>query len=208
MCFAGQVARLTLAMDTPRAPCDPAAWLSEHGDYLYRYALLQLRDEAAAQDAVQEALLAGLTAWARFSGKSSVRTWLTGILKHKILDLFRQRAKEPQYTPVSEDPEAELAALELVLFDATGHWAHKPQTWGDPESTLEQQRFWQAFLRCMEALAPAHAQVFHLREMDGLSTEEICKELGISSTNCWVMLYRARLSLQQCLETHWGGPTT
>ena len=207
MCFTGQLARLALAMDSPHPPCDPAAWLTEHGDYLYRYALLQLRDEAAAEDAVQETLLAALAAWARFSGKSSVRTWLTGILKHKILDLFRQRAKEPQYTPASEDPEAELAALEQVLFDATGHWTHMPRAWGDPESTLDQQRFWDAFMRCLEALAPTHARVFHLREMDGLSTEEICKELEITSTNCWVMLYRARLGLQQCLEIRWGSQT-
>ncbi len=185
--------------------CDPAAWLTEHGDYLYRYALLQLRDEAAAEDAVQETLLAALGAWARFSGKSSVRTWLTGILKHKILDLFRSRAKEPQYTPASDDPEAELALLEQALFDATGHWAHPPRTWGDPESTLEQQRFWETFIRCLEELAPTHARIFHLREMEGLGTDEICKELEITSTNCWVMLYRARLGLQQCLETRWGG---
>jgi RNA polymerase sigma-70 factor (ECF subfamily) len=185
-------------------PYDPAAWLTEHGDYLYRYALLQLRDEAAAEDAVQETLLAALDAWQRFSGQASVKTWLTGILKHKILDHFRKRAKEPQYTPLSEDPEAELARVEAALFDATGHWIHPPSLWNNPESNLMQQRFWQAFVNCLAQLAPAHAQVFQLRELDGLSTEAICKDLQITSTNCWVMLYRARLGLQQCLDQHWG----
>ncbi len=195
-----------IAHPMPKQPptCDAAAWLTEHGDYLYRFALLQLRDEAAAEDAVQETLLAALSAWARFSGQSSVRTWLTGILKHKILDLFRKRAKEPQYTPLSDDPEAELARLEQVLFDASGHWIHKPSAWNNPEANLDQQRFWAAFLYCLKQLAPTHAQAFYLRELEGLSTEDICKELKITSTNCWVMLYRARLSLQQCLETRWG----
>ena len=170
---------------------------------MYRFALLQLRDEAAAEDAVQETLLAALSAWERFSGQSSVRTWLTGIMKHKILDLFRKRAKEPQYTPPLEDPEAELSRLEQALFDTTGHWANKPNAWGNPEVSLEQQRFWIVFLHCLEQLAPAHAQAFHLRELEGLSTEAICNELKITSTNCWVMLYRARLGLQQCLDAKW-----
>jgi len=184
-------------------PYDPAAWLTEHGDYLYRYALLQLRDESAAEDVVQETLLAALGAWERFSGQSTIRTWLTGILKHKILDLFRKRAKEPQYTPSSDDPEAELARLEQSLFDASGHWMQQPGAWNEPESELDRQRFWAAFVACLEQLAPSHARVFHLRELDGLSTEDICKELQITTTNCWVMLYRARLGLQQCLETRW-----
>lgn len=183
--------------------CDSAAWLTEHGDYLYRYALLKLRDEAAAEDMVQETLLAALPAWERFTGQSSVRTWLTGILKHKILDLFRARAKEPQYTPFSDDPVTELAALEQALFDATGHWVSPPQKWADPEACLDQRRFWEAFMRCLEGLAPLHARVFHLREMEGYGTEEICNELDISSTNCWVVLHRARLGLQQCLKTNY-----
>ena len=189
-------------MTSSPSPCDSAAWLTEHGDYLYRYALLKLRDEAAAEDMVQETLLAALSAWARFSGQSSVRTWLTGILKHKILDVFRARAKEPQYKPVNIEPEAELAMLEQALFDATGHWNSPPQAWADPEACLDQQRFWEAFIHCLEALAPVHARVFHMREMEGCETAEICKELNISSTNCWVMLYRARLGLQQCLTSN------
>lgn len=192
-------------MSTATTPADPAAWLTEHGDYLYRYALLQLRDEAAAEDAVQETLLGALGAWERFSGQSSVRTWLTGILKHKVLDIFRRQKREPVFAPLSDDPEAELTALEEALFDSTGHWADPRPAWGDPEASLEQKRFWDAFLYCLESLSPVHARVFHLRELDGISTEEICKELEITTTNCWVMLHRARLGLQQCLETRWDG---
>lgn len=188
--------------ETP--PYDPDAWLTEHGDYLYRYALLQLRDESAAEDAVQETLLAALGAWERFSGQSTVKTWLTGILKHKILDIFRKRSKEPQFTAFSDDAENELGRMEEAIFDASGHWIHPPSSWGNPESNLNRQRFWQIFVNCLAQLAPAHAQVFQMRELDGQSTETICKELEITSTNCWVMLYRARLGLQQCLDQRWG----
>lgn len=189
--------------------CDAAVWLTEHGDYLYRYALLQLRNEAAAEDAVQETLLAAMSAWQRFSGDSSIKTWLTGILKHKIIDIFRQRAKEPQYTPLSDEPLAELAQFEASLFHADGHWLSKPQLWNEPESNLDQKRFWQTFIACLEQLTPSQAQVFNLCELEGLSTETICKELKITATNCWVMLHRARLGLQQCLETHWANhPST
>jgi RNA polymerase sigma-70 factor (ECF subfamily) len=183
---------------------DAAAWLDEHGDYLYRYALLQLRDSAAAEDAVQETLLAALSAWARFSGQSSVRTWLTGILKHKILDTFRAQAREPQFEPLHTDSESDLDALDRLLFDQTGHWVDPPQAWGDPEATLEQQRFWEALQRCLEELPPHLAAAFNLRELAGLETQEICKELNITTTNCWVMLHRARLGLQQCLQLRWG----
>jgi len=184
--------------------CDPSAWLTEHGDYLFRYALLQLRDESAAEDAVQETMLAALGAWERFSGQSSVKTWLTGILKHKILDMFRKRSKEPQLTTVSDDPEVALAQIEAALFDDNGHWLNAPSTWNPPETELVRQRFWQTFVQCLQQLTPTHAQVFQMRELDGLSTETICKELQISTTNCWVMLYRARLGLQQCLDQRWG----
>lgn len=191
-------------MSAQPSTANAETWLTDHGDYLYRYALLQLRNEAAAEDAVQETLLAALSAWERFSGQSSVRTWLTGILKHKILDIFRRQTREPALATHPDDPEAELAQLEQALFDATGHWTTPVQSWGDPHASLEQQRFWAAFVACLEALSPVQARAFHLRELDGLSTEEICKELNISSTNCWVMLHRARLGLQQCLETRWG----
>jgi RNA polymerase sigma-70 factor, ECF subfamily len=190
-------------MATSPAPT-PATWLEEHGDYLYRYALLQLRDSAAAEDAVQETLLAALSAWARFSGQSSVRTWLTGILKHKILDTFRAQAREPQFESLHGDGEDDLDALDRLLFDQTGHWVDPPKAWGDPAASLDQQRFWAALQRCLEGLPPQLAAAFSLRELGGLETGEICKELNITTTNCWVMLHRARVGLQQCLETHWG----
>ena len=180
--------------------------LQEHRAYLYRYALLQLRDANRADDVVQETLLAAIEGGDRYAGRSSVKTWLTGILKHKITDLFRKQSRETQVpeTPPGKD-EREFAD---EFFDSArrDHWHTFPPTWEDPERSFEQARFWEVFERCNVQLPPQTARVFAMREFMGMDTGDICKELGISSTNCWVILYRARMSLRECLETAWFGP--
>jgi RNA polymerase sigma-70 factor (ECF subfamily) len=193
-----------MAADAQPTP-SPETWLTEHGEYLYRYALLHLRDPAQAEDAVQDTLLAGLEAFDRFAGQSSLRTWLTGILKHKILDFFRRQSREPSQQIDDEAPEKAPDPAE-TLFDSRGHWAVPLQEWGNPDAVLNQKRFWAAFQLCLKGLPQHFAMVFSLREISGLSTEDICKDLQITSTNCWVMLHRARLGLQQCLQENWGGP--
>jgi RNA polymerase sigma-70 factor, ECF subfamily len=177
--------------------------VAQHRDYLYRYALLQLRDASRAEDVVQETLLAAMESQDRFSGKSSLRTWLTGILKHKIIDVFRKQSRE---TPLDSGGDAESDEEFADLhFDKqrTDHWHTFPQTWGDPERSLEDKRFWEVFDRCSKQMTPQIARAFYMREIMGLETDEICKELSITPTNCWVMLYRARMSLRQCLELRW-----
>ncbi len=179
--------------------------VAEHRDYLYRYALLHLRDASRAEDVVQETLLAAVETEDRFSGRSSLRTWLTGILKHKIIDVFRRQAREaPLDTSADGEPDEEFADLH---FDKqrTDHWHTSPQAWGDPERSLEDKRFWEVFDQCSKQMSPQIARAFYLRELMGLETDEICKELSITATNCWVMLYRARMSLRQCLEVRWFG---
>ena len=180
--------------------------LQEHRAYLYRYAMLQVRDANRAEDVVQETLLAAIEGGDRYAGRSSVKTWLTGILKHKIVDLFRKQSRETQIpeAPAGED-EREFADQ---FFDQvrTDHWHTFPPTWEDPERSFEQKRFWEVFERCNTQLPAQTARVFAMREFMGMETGDICKELGISSTNCWVILYRARMSLRECLETAWFGP--
>ncbi len=174
-----------------------------HREYLYRYALLQLRDASRAEDVVQETLLAAMESQDRFAGKSSLRTWLTGILKHKIIDVFRKQAREvPLESGGASESDEEFAGLH---FDKqrTDHWHTFPQTWGDPERSLEDKRFWEVFDQCSKQMPPQIARAFYMREIMGLETDEICKELSITATNCWVMLYRARMSLRQCLELRW-----
>ena len=167
-------------------------------DYLLRYASLQLRDPHAAEDAVQETLLAALAGEASFAGRSNLRTWLTGILKHKIIDAIRRMSREAAVVPV--DPEAtEFDAL----FAEDGHWADPPAAWADPDASLEQKRFFAALEACLERLPQKIAQAFMMREHLGLETAEICKELAITPTHCWVLLYRARMALRECLEKDW-----
>ena len=174
---------------------DPHTWLSEHGDYLFRVARRQLRSDALAEDAVQETLLAALSARARYSGSAAPRTWLTGILKHKIIDLIRRQARETE-VPHDDDGNEDWDAL----FKTDGHWGNPPREWRSPETEAELRQLRDVLLECADRLKPAMARVFSLREVVGMETEEICKELNISPTNCWVLLHRARLFLRECLE--------
>jgi RNA polymerase sigma-70 factor, ECF subfamily len=167
--------------------------------YLLRYASLQLRNKEAAEDAVQETLVAALTAESSFAGRSNLRTWATGILKHKIIDAIRRASRE---RPLETGDEAAAEDLD-ALFDASGHWREPPQDW--PEQALEQKEFLQALEKCLATLPARTAQVFLMREHLGFATPEICKELGITATHCWVLLYRARMALRECLQLNWFG---
>ena len=183
----------------------PEHWLSQHGDYLFRFAMAKLRDEHMAEDAVQETLLAALQGKNSFSGAAAERTWLVGILKHKIVDLIRKKVREPTLLNVDEPMEFGLDEATDAMFDETSHWAAPCQDWGDPDKVLEQKRFWKILNECLKRLPPQLAMLYSLREISGMDTESICKDLNITSTNSWVMLHRARLSLKQCFEVYWLG---
>ncbi len=169
--------------------------------YLLRYAQLQLRDRESAEDVVQETLLAALESRARFEGKSSARTWLTGILKHNIIDLIRRRSREQPLAAGEDELEADLVD---ALFRGDGHWQQPPSDWGSPARALENKRFREAFELCTKVMPERAARVFMMREVLEMTTEEICKELAITPTNLWVILHRARLSLRECIEIKWG----
>ena len=166
--------------------------------YLLRYAALQLRDRHTAEDVVQETLLAALAGEASFGGRSNLRTWLTGILKHKIIDAIRRAGSETAR-------EVAIGSAEEfdALFDEKGHWVEMPARWDNPDAALEQSQFFEKLEECLERLPAKTAQAFMLREHMGLDTDEICKELAVTPTHCWVLLYRARMALRQCLETNW-----
>ncbi|MGE5738986.1 MAG: sigma-70 family RNA polymerase sigma factor [Betaproteobacteria bacterium] len=175
--------------------------LDRHRRYLIRIAQLQLRDADLAEDVVQETLVAALGARDGFSGRSSVKTWLTGILKHKIVDAIRQKQRQP-VTAATFDDETDREAFD-PLFKDDGSWAAPPADWGDPENALARREFMDVMELCLERLPPNTARVFVMREVMELETEEICKELAITANNLWVILYRARMALRQCLEQNW-----
>jgi RNA polymerase sigma-70 factor (ECF subfamily) len=172
--------------------------------YLLRYASLQLRNTEAAEDVVQETLLAALAGEAGFRGQSNLRTWLTGILKHKIIDSIRKTTRETAVGAFDDDPEIGEFGYK---FKEDGHWQERPAAWSDPDSALEQKQFLAALEKCLKALPARTAQAFLMREHLGLETDEICKELSVTATHCWVLLYRARMALRQCLEQSWFRPT-
>jgi RNA polymerase sigma-70 factor, ECF subfamily len=169
---------------------------------LLRFAQLQLRNNALAEDAVQDTLVAVLEKPERFAGQSSLRTYVTGILKYKIIDTLRLAKRELQIEPQDEQSDDDLID---ALFVADGHTRAMPHHWGEPEATFEQQDFFRVLELCLEKLPANTARIFMMREWLELDTGEICKELGITTANAWVMLYRARLRLRECLDVNWFG---
>jgi len=182
---------------------DPGRWLEAYGDVLFRFAMKRLRNVDHAEDVVQETLLAAFQARANYSGRSSEQTWLTGILKHKIVDFIRRQVRETAVDDIAALADIATGSEVEGLFDERGHWITPPDDWGRPDKTLQNQQFLEAFEACLERLKPMIARVFTLRELVGQSVEEICNELGITATNCGVILYRARMGLRRCLEVRW-----
>ncbi len=181
---------------------DPEHWLEAHGAALYRYALARMRDEHKAEEVVQETLVSAFEARSRFNGNASVRTWLIGILKHKIMDAFRRDAREIAMNDPNELDEQYESTLDED-FGPTGRWREKPADWGNPEELLERDQFMRILQRCLDALPKRMARLFWLREVMEEDADSVCQELSISATNLWTMLYRARLGLRVCLEKNW-----
>lgn len=182
------------------ADIHPETWLSDHGDYLYRYALSKVRDDELAADLVQETLLAAWKGREGFSGGSSVRTWLVGILKHKVIDHIR---KEIRGRKLSEAVESDPTS---AMFNADGSWAEAPRAWRDnPEDLAENEQFHKVLHDCIDKLPEKQQLVFTMRELAGDDSETICNEAGISPTNLHVMIHRARLALRNCLQFNWFG---
>lgn len=179
----------------------PEAWVDRYGDDLYRFALSRIKDPSVAEDLVQETFLAAIKARERFKGRSSVRTWLIAILKHKLVDYFRRQHREKYVDDMDSFTDSDTIDS---FFSPQGDWKIRPQKWdSNPMKIYEQSEFMDVLYRCLADLPGRLAEAFILREMEDLSTEEICKVLDISATNSWVMLHRARMNLRHCLETNW-----
>lgn len=167
---------------------------------LLGFARLQLSDSVTAEDMVQETLASALESLHRFKGQAQFETWVFGILRHKLVDAIRKRGRDV----VAEHNPNELPEVD-DMFTGHAHWAvgSRPQSWVQPEESCEHDRFWEVFDLCVFHLPKSGAQVFTMRELMGLETEEICDCLEITEKNCWVILHRARLKLRACLESGW-----
>ncbi len=180
---------------------DPAGWVDAHGDYLFRFALVRIRDRDAAEELVQESLLAALTARNSFRGRSSERSWLTAILKRKVADRLRAVVRERAVRDPMPDVWSE------ARFTRSGKWASPPEEWSndDPSHNLTRADFRAALGGCLDRLPPRLRHAFVLRHMDEQPAGEVCAALGASEANLWVMLHRARLRLWHCLSVNWFG---
>jgi RNA polymerase sigma-70 factor (TIGR02943 family) len=172
----------------------PEEWLSRYGDSLYRYALDRLRRPHEAEETVQETLLAALKAQHEFTGRCQPRTWLLGILKHKVADRLRSAARAA--------PETDLDDLD-AWFDKRGKWRKAPWRWDDPALSVERSELWGVVRRCLSKLPARMAEAFTLRALDDVAATDVCRQLAISPANLWVLLHRARLQMVRCLELRW-----
>jgi RNA polymerase sigma-70 factor (ECF subfamily) len=181
------------------------AELAELHKPLLRFAQMQLRHDSLAEDVVSETLLAILEKPDSFEGRSSLRSYATGILKFKIIDVLRRRGREVHIEPLDEQSLDD--ALD-ALFIADGHWRELPPCWQQPERALEQTQFFETLQACVDRLPARLGRVFMMREWLEREVDDICAELGITANHCGVMLYRARLQLRECLQRQWfqGSP--
>lgn len=185
----------------PQQADDPEAWVNLYGDHLYAYALFRTGDRQIAEDLVQDTFLAGLAGLEGFQGRATVKTWLTGILKNKIRDHYRRQTRNR----IHPKPVEDLSLDEI--FDARGKWKLKPSPWSrDPHKDVEAKELMDFIRRCIASLAEKLADIFVLREIDGWNSAEICKVFGITPSNLWVRLHRARVQMRDCLTKSWGDP--
>ena len=172
-------------------------------DYLMKFARLQLRNEAWAEDAVSEVMVAALAKPQAFGNRSQLKTWLVGILKHKIIDTLRLRGRE--VFVADDDKDSNEDPLDYLGFQADGHYVEPPAEWGNPEQQASSRQFFEVLEACISLLPAAQGRLFLMREWLELSSDEICKELTLTPTNLYVQLHRARLRLRECLELNWYG---
>lgn len=187
--------------ETPREVHDPSEWVNEHADALFRFAMLRVKDTNVAEDLVQETFLSALKGIDRFKGGSSLRTWLVGILKHKIIDFFRKNKPEV----LTSDLPSSFDEPDSDTLDRASSRLNPNTVWHeDPDKLFNNKEFWGVFQGCLDSLPENHRRAFSLRELDGVTGEEICKILDITSTNLWVILHRARNKLRGCIDANWN----
>jgi RNA polymerase sigma-70 factor (ECF subfamily) len=204
--IASKESRLESSASGRASAVDPERWVEQHGDILFGFAAARVRNHAIAQDLVQETFLAAIKASSGFAGRATERSWLFGILRHKLVDYYRLQNREVALADVESPLPEEEGAFGTSGIGKDG-WlnALAPQAWRTPDQDLVTKEFQDVLKSCLSRLPGKVAEVFRLREVDGVPSEQICKDLDVSANNVWVMLHRARMALRRCLEEHWFG---
>ncbi|WP_196887265.1 sigma-70 family RNA polymerase sigma factor [Aureivirga sp. CE67] len=177
---------------------NPNKWIDEYADYLFNYTITRVNNHDTAKDLVQETFFAGLRAKDNFQGKASERTWLVSILKRKIIDHYRKIN--------SAKGQAEVKLSFYTDGENEGNWIEErvPQSWdNEAEKSIENDELKDTLEKCIDNLPEKYAMVFRMKTIQQFETEEICKELDITSSNLWVMIHRARTQLRRCMEKNW-----
>ena len=188
---------------SPRA-CHPEQWLDQYGDGLYRRALFRTSSAEMAEDLVQEVLLAAWQCREKFSGEAQERTWLYGILEHKIQDYYRRNARTPKISNLEVDDQD--SDIEASAFQSNGTWASKPGAWGrDPQEAAESKDFMRIIQGCLNELPEQQRSAFMLREWYGEEIALCAKTLAVTANHLSVLLHRARLQISRCLEFRFAG---
>jgi len=183
----------------PEKALDPELWVDSYGDYLYRYAFSRLRDANSVEEVVQETFLAGIRYRKQFSGRGSERAWLLGIMKRKIVDAIRLRAKFDRVSTYEDEYD-----LSNQLFDEKGNWRQGAVPWSaTADQNVTSRELWQVVRDCLGHLPPGQADVFVLSVMEEMETDEICREMDITPASFWTRMHRARLGLSKCVGSRW-----
>lgn len=192
--------------DEAKHTLEPRLWVERYGDYLYNYAIVRVNDAEKASDLVQDTFLAGLKAREKFQGRSAERTWLISILKRKVIDVYRKSysSKESSLSEFEEDISDGDFYRKGDPFK--GHWINGKGPHSSsliPDGALEQDELRLIIEKCISLLPSNLSSVFIMKMIDDAESDEVCKELGITSSNLWVMLHRARLKMRNCIESNW-----
>lgn len=176
----------------------PENWVDQYADYLFNYAVSRVSDAEIAKDLVQETFFAGLKSAKNYKGTAAERTWLIAILKRKVIDHYRKIN--------SKKGKAEVRMNYSSQNDTDGDWLEEQVA--DPLSILENdeienEELGLAIQECISKLPKKQSLVFTMKTIQGMSTEDICKELGINPSNLWVMIHRSRTALMSCLNQNW-----
>lgn len=187
---------------------DPEKWVDRYSDYLFNFAMTRLSRRDIAEDMVQETFLAAWNAKDNFQSNASEKTWLTSILKNKIVDHYRKSSTKNELSIFDKDTGDGFMSH---FFDKegahNGHWTDtaSPQDWKkDLRSSLETEEFQNILRQCLSKLPERARGVFVMKVIDGEESETICKELNITPSNFWILMHRAKLQLRECMELNWA----
>lgn len=182
----------------PKHVLNPNKWIDLYVDYLFNYTISRVNNRDIAQDLVQETFLAGLKSMNNYKGEATERTWLISILKRKIIDYYRKinsnKGKAEVRITSKNDSETEGDWLQNRVADPFDKTA---------EDNLQNEELGDAIYNCLSKLPKKQADIFRMKTIEGIETEDICNELEITPSNLWVIIHRARKAMALCLKENW-----